>query len=264
MKRFSGVILFFLAILVSAETMDMPDTDLQIVDATNFGCVSLNFAALRYGGDGGSVSLTRCDGANALRGLEAGKFHIALVDEAVIGADFGGKIIPAFYEVLVGYVHLSNAVTDVRQAGISEVWRGVRPGWSALGGNASDIHRYGISSGKNGSEMIESFLKIRTPGRGIVGLNDTAEAILYVSRDPAALALARYQEEFPGESVRMLSVGGIPPSRQNIENGKYPLRRRYVWAVAASAPEAARKFLPYLSGDEFYRALLAEDLLPAR
>ncbi len=264
MKRFFGIFLTFLTVAIGAETMDMPEVDLQIVDATFFGCTALKLAALRYGSAGESVATTRCDAANALRGLEAGKFHIALVDEAAIPKQFNGRIVPAFYEVLVGYAHISNRVASITPAGISEVWRGVRPAWSALGGDARDIHRYMISVKKNGGEMVETFLKIRTQGRGIVELNDTAEVVLYVSRDPAALALARYQEEIPGESVRTLAVGGVLPSRKNIESGKYPWCRRYVWAISAAAPEPVKKFLPYLSGDDFYRALLAEDLLPAR
>ncbi|GEM_PF-5693038 len=262
MKRFAIAFFALLgaAFAVAMEAMPMPE--LQIADATSSGCGAVNLAILRYGYSGGSAGVTHCDGANAFRGLEAGKFQLVLMDEALVPASFQGKKIPAFREVLVAYVNLRNRVQSVPKEKLVTVWCGIRPAWSAVGGDASDIHRYGIVAGRPGGDTIMELLKIRTPGMGVTWLNSTAEVVLYASRDAAALSLGRYQEEYPGESVRVLAIDGVLPDRKNISSGKYPLMRRYVWLVSADGEEKVKKLLPFFTRDEFRRSLLEEDLLP--
>ncbi|MCQ2377823.1 MAG: hypothetical protein MJ016_01250 [Victivallaceae bacterium] len=242
---------FFVLVMVES-----PVLTFHIADAVPDGCRALTRTVLQYGLDGGSASVTCIDPDNAVRGLESGKFQLLLIDEACLPENFGHRI-PAFADALAAYVHIGKLLDNVSSEKLREVWPARRPHWSDLDpvvGDA-DIHRYAMFPGRPGGGMIQDFLKIRPPASGVTLLNILSEPLLFVSADGEALALVRFQSEYPADSVKVLAVDGVVPTEKSVRDGSYKLSRRYVWAAPKQMSPETEKFLTYSRGETFHSAL---------
>ena len=131
-----------------------------------------------------------------------------------------------------------------------------RAQWELVGGSASTIHRYGVSS-RDGKLVGATMLKLDLRAREITALSTMGEAIILAENDPAALVWGPFMPDLP-ITVVALEVDGASPTRANIRSGAYPLSIKRFAVSSAEPGRAAREFLALLRSGEFAR-LLEED-----
>ncbi|MBP5530920.1 MAG: hypothetical protein J6Y54_02675, partial [Lentisphaeria bacterium] len=128
-----------------------------------------------------------------------------------------------------------------------------RAQWELVGGSASTVHRYGVSS-RDGKLVGAAMLKLDTRAREITALSSMDEAILLAENDPEALVWGPFMPELP-ITVVALEVDGAAPTRANIRSGAYPLSVSRFALSSAEPGRAARAFLTLLRSGEFARLL---------
>jgi phosphate transport system substrate-binding protein len=63
-------------------------------------------------------------------------------------------------------------------------------------------------------------------------------------------------------SIKALRLGGVEPTEANIDAGKYPLVRPFLFVVSAKPRGVAKDFIDWITGPEGRELTRREGLLP--
>jgi len=140
-------------------------------------------------------------------------------------------------------VHPESPMTDVGMAQLREIFRGRLQEW--------DGTVLTVVSREEGSGTRAAFERIVLGGESAtlnaVVMPSSDATVQYVASTPGAIGYV--STEYMDEVVRVLPVEGIPPTRQTIDNGSYPLWRQLYLASVGEPTGEAREFSQYvLSG----------------
>lgn len=254
MKKLSAV--FFCALLAFAV---LAAEKFEVADGVSGGCEA--FAAVLFDfslSSGTPVSFSRLPAADISAAVREKKISLALVEESTLFAGvekrfFGG-------EAVAVYVNILNDARNISPAKLRDIYSSGRPAWSELGGSNRDVHRFCIQSGRPGASTVEAVLR-ELPAAGVLSLNSSAEAVLLAGSDPEAMALCRFETNYPADRVKVLAVDSVLPSKAAIVNGDYPLCRRYFLVYPPDAGQDTGKFLQYLTSPRAIRLLQEKGLI---
>ena len=141
------------------------------------------------------------------------------------------EITPIGREAFVFFVEADNPVSGLTSGQLRAIYHGDITNWSELGGEPREIRAFQRPKNSGSQTMMEYFM-------GDVSLKEpktyeTVDAMAGVIREVAQYAnengalgysFRYFLEELHQETgVKMLSVDGVYPSLENIENGTYPL-----------------------------------------
>ena len=96
--------------------------------------------------------------------------------------------------------------------------------------------------------MEGRFLGTPLRTEGVFRCKDIKRAWLFCT--PSALICAPFFEDVPG-LASPLPIDGVPPTRQNIISGKYPLNLRYEILFYDKLPPAGEEFLKLIASPEY-------------
>jgi phosphate transport system substrate-binding protein len=161
---------------------------------------------------------------------------------------------PVALDALVVYVHAANPVTELSLVDLAGLFVGRIRSWDVLGGRTAPVTLY---SRENSSGTYEFFKERILDGRDFASetqtLPGTAAVLAAVASDPNGIG---YGGVAFGEQARPLAIRtesearGIPPTRDMVIRGLYPIRRQLSLYLAPSADRG-------VSG-EFVRWILSE------
>ena len=233
----------------------------RITDSSGGGCDTLGRFAMPWAARKGlELSVRKLDVETALERLVAGDTDMVLLKQDALPSDFAGKRRICAYRALVAAVNVRNPVRSITRSQLKKLLTESRPTWAEVGGDAVDIHRYGVK-GENGKLLGEKELNLFAAADEMLLLETFGEALTLADVDPAALTLGPYEPELP-EHVTALAIDGAAPTRRNIRSGAYPLREAY-WVVIGPTPlPAAEELFGLLGTKEFYAMLEADGLIP--
>jgi phosphate transport system substrate-binding protein len=137
-------------------------------------------------------------------------------------------------------VHPESPMTEVGMAQLREIFRGRLQEW--------DGAVLTVVSREEGSGTRAAFERIVMGGESAtlnaVVMPSSDATVEFVASTPGAIGYV--STEYVDEAVRVLPVGGIPPTRQTINNGSYPLWRQLYLASMGEPAGEAREFSQYL------------------
>ena len=237
MKLLSLSIIILFAAAVGAET-------LRITDSSRGGSSALRQAALEF-----SLS-TRCNiridrmAASSAAGLTAkDTVDLAVWEISDTPEKFKkNHSLPLGCEALVIYVNASNPLPSLTVSEAKEIFCGLRPRWSELGGKPRDIHRINLKNTADFSGLDREVLGA-FPAAEVLGVGSSRDVMLITGADPDAMGFAHMTST--DNNVRIVPVNDIMPTKENVCSGRYPLARRYV-LVMVKKSAVAEKFIAFL------------------
>ena len=115
----------------------------------------------------------------------------------------------------LSFVNKNNPVKDLTTDQIRDIYAGVYKNWSEVGGANRVINPVTRLKGSGSQSAMDSFMKGRQIGR---------KSIFAVTGASIGFSFRFYMDGMVGnDAVKMLSLNGVYPSSENIQNGTYPI-----------------------------------------
>jgi phosphate transport system substrate-binding protein len=160
-------------------------------------------------------------------------------------------------------VNSSNPITGLSKDQLANIFRGDITDWNAVGGAAGPIHVLMRETGAATRMAFESYFFGGKPPTSyaknaieVVNYDETVKAMKNLSGSIGIMSLSA--QSFNEPSIHFLSVDGIPPTRQTLANGSYPMRRP-LYLVYSTDPTkikpAIKAFIDWVKGPEGQRVL---------
>ncbi len=212
------------------------------------------------------LRIERSGAGVGLRRVLAGEVDVAGVSRSLTAAELARK--PYFqiigYDAIAVYVNEANPVRDLTRAQLKAAFTGSAASWRELGGKARKILP---CTERLDSERatLDAFRTLALGGAAygkVTELEDPADCLAFVAREPGAIAAASVAYAVPG--VRVVTVDGLEPLPVHVRASRYPLTRPLV-LVAREPPQGALAALFELAlSPEGQAAIANAGFVPAR
>lgn len=141
------------------------------------------------------------------------------------------EITPIGKEGFVFFVEADNPIEDLTSEQVKAIYHGDITNWSQVGGKNQEIVAFQRPRNSGSQTMMEYFM-------GDVELKEPMTYELYSSMMGVISHVAQYNDEAGAmgysfryfveglnqeQNVKILSIDGVKPTRENIQNGSYPL-----------------------------------------
>ncbi len=173
------------------------------------------------------------------------------------------------WDALVFIVHPTNPVGTITFPQAAAVFEQTLRDWSSLGGPAGAIQVF-LQRPTKGLSGVESSIRSqvlqgRAPALGpaVIDLASTAIVEQLVEKTPAGFGASGYSSA-RYRTVKMLALGGVPPTKTTIVDRSYPLRRPlFLIAKKPLRPEVAA-FLSLARGPKGQELTKSYGAIPLR
>ena len=145
---------------------------------------------------------------------------------------------PIGKEAFVFFVEVDNPVNDLSVEDIKNIYSGKITNWKKLGGKNQKIYAFQRPE-NSGSQVVMKRIMgdtpLKTPIRNeyVSGMGGVIRSVAKYNGASGSIGYSfRYfvEELHQEENVKLLSINGINPTLENIENGTYPLTAELVCA----------------------------------
>lgn len=146
-------------------------------------------------------------------------------------------------------VNSSNPVSALTSEQIIAIYTGEITNWNQVGGADEDIVVVGREAGSGTRDGFESILKIADKCKYDAELTETGSVKSTVASTEAAIGYISLG--YVDSSVKALTVDGVIPSMETVQNGTYTIQRNFhMIMLTSNENEAAKAFIDYVLSDE--------------
>lgn len=144
-------------------------------------------------------------------------------------------------------VNPQNSISDLSIEQIAKIYTGEIANWSEVGGNDAPIVLIGREAASGTRDGFESITKTKDKCQYTQELTSTGDVVQTVSSNPNAIGYASLASV--KDTVKLLSVEGVTPTNETIQNGTYKIQRDFVFVTPKNKQlsDAAQKFMDYAS-----------------
>lgn len=171
------------------------------------------------------------------------------------------KEVTIAWDVLVVVVNPGNQIKDLKKNQISEIYNGKITSWSVVGGVDMPIHVISREEGSGTYQAFKSLIGIEkiTPGAQVTdgngsmleGVAGKINSIGYVSMG------------FINDRVKVISIDGVYPTKVNILNNLYTLKRPFSLIFNEDRKKSdVGKFIEFMNSEEA-RSIISKKYIPA-
>src|SRR5262249_42904083 len=154
-------------------------------------------------------------------------------------------------------LHKENPVSTLTNAQIVAIYTGKITNWSEVGGNDARITVVNKAEGRSTLELFCAFFKLKNSdikAHSVIG--DNEQGIKQVAGNPNAIGYVSIgtaeHDAAHGSPIKLLPIGGVVASSENVANGKFPLSRP-LNLVTKSPPEGLVKdFIDFATSDKVH------------
>lgn len=162
-------------------------------------------------------------------------------------------------------VHPDNTVTDLTPEQIKGLATGEITNWSEVGGPDAPVVPIGREAGSGTRDGFESVIGVEDACKYQQELTSTGAVISAVASNPNAFGYASLAAV--GDTVKVVSVSGVTPSVETVQDGSYVLQRPFVMVTkeGTELSEQAQNFLDFAtSADADSLIELADAVAPQK
>lgn len=142
-------------------------------------------------------------------------------------------------------VNKASKVEDLTVDQLKQMFTGAITNWSEVGGDDGEIVLIGREAGSGTRDGFESIVDVKDSCRYAQELTATGAVISAVEANPLAIGYASLSAV--GETVKMVTVGGVACSEETVKDGSYEVQRPFVFVTNKSVTlsEQAQAFFDF-------------------
>ena len=147
-------------------------------------------------------------------------------------------------------VNNASKVEDLTVDQLKQMFTGEITNWSEVGGDDGEIVLIGREAGSGTRDGFESIVDVKDSCKYAQELTATGAVISAVEANPLAIGYASLSAV--GDTVKMVTVGGVECSEETVKDGSYVVQRPFVLVTkeGTKLSPAAQAFFDYaLSAD---------------
>ena len=142
-------------------------------------------------------------------------------------------------------VNNASKVEDLTVDQLKQMFTGEITNWSEVGGDDGEIVLIGREAGSGTRDGFESIVEVKDSCKYAQELTATGAVISAVEANPLAIGYASLSAV--GDTVKMVTVGGVECSEETVKDGSYEVQRPFVFVTNKSATlsEQAQAFFDF-------------------
>ena len=142
-------------------------------------------------------------------------------------------------------LNASNPIQDLELDQVRRIYAGHILGWEELGGRVGEIEIVGQEENSNTRQVMEAKIMHRTLTTLQMVIAPSSEAVVQRVGENAG-AIGYVSMAWLRQGTKAIALEGIPPDRESISQGDYPLTRPLYLISAAAASEEVSAFLSFV------------------
>ena len=135
-------------------------------------------------------------------------------------------------------VNNASKVEDLTVDQLKQMFTGEITNWSEVGGDDGEIVLIGREAGSGTRDGFESIVDVKDSCKYAQELTATGAVISAVEANPLAIGYASLSAV--GETVKMVTVGGVACSEETVKDGSYEVQRPFVFVTNDSVTLSAQ------------------------
>ena len=142
-------------------------------------------------------------------------------------------------------VNNASKVEDLTVDQLKQMFTGEITNWSEVGGDDGEIVLIGREAGSGTRDGFESIVDVKDSCKYAQELTATGAVISAVEANPLAIGYASLSAV--GDTVKMVTVGGVECSEETVKDGSYEVQRPFVFVTNKSVTlsERAQAFFDF-------------------
>ena len=142
-------------------------------------------------------------------------------------------------------VNNASKVEDLTVDQLKQMFTGEITNWSEVGGDDGEIVLIGREAGSGTRDGLESIVDVKDSCKYAQELTATGAVISAVEANPLAIGYASLSAV--GDTVKMVTVGGVECSEETVKDGSYEVQRPFVFVTNKSVAlsEQAQAFFDF-------------------
>ena len=142
-------------------------------------------------------------------------------------------------------VNNASKVEDLTVDQLKQMFTGEITNWSEVGGDDGEIVLIGREAGSGTRDGFESIVDVKDSCKYAQELTATGAVISTVEANPLAIGYASLSAV--GDTVKMVTVGGVECSEETVKDGSYEVQRPFVFVTNKSVTlsEQAQAFFDF-------------------
>ena len=142
-------------------------------------------------------------------------------------------------------VNKASKIEDLTVDQLKQMFTGEITNWSEVGGDDGEIVLIGREAGSGTRDGFESIVDVKDSCKYAQELTATGAVISAVEANPLAIGYASLSAV--GETVKMVTVGGVACSEETVKDGSYEVQRPFVFVTNKSVTlsEQAQAFFDF-------------------
>ena len=142
-------------------------------------------------------------------------------------------------------VNNASKVEDLTVDQLKQMFTGEITNWSEVGGDDGEIVLIGREAGSGTRDGFESIVDVKDSCKYAQELTATGAVISAVEANPLAIGYASLSAV--GDTVKMVTVGGVECSEDTVKDGSYEVQRPFVFVTNKSVAlsEQAQAFIDF-------------------
>ena len=147
-------------------------------------------------------------------------------------------------------VNKSSKVEDLTVDQLKQMFTGEITNWSEVGGDDGEIVLVGREAGSGTRDGFESIVDVKDSCKYAQELTATGAVISAVEANPLAIGYASLSAV--GDTVKMVTVGGVACSEETVKDGSYEVQRPFVFVTNKSVTlsEQAQAFFDFATSTD--------------
>ena len=161
-------------------------------------------------------------------------------------------------------VNPQNPVKDLTIEQIAALYKGEVTNWSEVGGADAPVVLIGREAASGTRDGFESITDTEDVCKYYQELTSTGDVVQTVASNPNAIGYASLASV--KDSVKLISVEGVTPSTETIQNGSYKIQRNFVMVTKKNAElsPAAKSFFEFATSSAADEWIIEAGAVPVK
>ena len=202
---------------------------------------------------------------SGIKAVQAGSCDIGLASRDLKpeeATDLNGTVVAI--DGIAMIVNKENPVKDLTIEQIAALYKGEITNWSEVGGADAPVVLIGREAASGTRDGFESITDTEDACKYNQELTSTGDVVQTVSSNPNAIGYASLASV--KDTVKLISVEGVTPSTETIQNGSYKIQRNFVMVTKKNTKlsPAAQSFFDFATSSAADEWIIEAGAVPVK